>query len=227
MALIGNYSVYLKNPATYIGGTQVSNCRNAFGESGQNLQMYYSESGTVLPLTTSIPSGTRPPFSWQLAEVAGGLSSSTFTSTAPFASGNMGVNGQSLADVVVTGEAVLQLVASLQADGSVTVTATGDGVGVASSPATADVSVVGTLDIVGIGGLLAQATVVASPTADIQATGSMHSMVYLNQSEATIAQIADAVVQAIIDMGATGGLTTEEHAQLMKTLTTGRFIALK
>ena len=227
MALIGNYSVYLKNPATYIGGTQVSNCRSAFGASGQNLQMYYSESGTVIPLTSSIPSGTAPPYSWHFAEKGGGIASSTFTSTSPFADGNMGVNGDSIANVIVTGEAVLQLVASLQADGSVTVTATGDGVGVASSPATADVSVVGTLDIVGIGGLLAQATVVASPTADIQATGSMHSMVYLNQSEATIAQIADAVVQAIVDMGATGGLTTEEHAQLMKTLTTGRFIALK
>jgi len=227
MALIGNYSVYLKNPATYIGGTQVSNCRNAFNENGQNLQMYYSESETVIPLTTSLPSGTRPPFSWHLAEVGGGLSSSTFNSTSPFARGNMGVNIDSTVNVAVTGEAVLQLVASLQADGSVTVTATGDGIGVASSPATANVSVVGTLDIQGIGGILAQATVVASPIANIQATGELHSIVYLNQSEATVAQIADAVVQAIVDMGATGGLTVEEHTQLMKTLTTSKFLSLK
>jgi hypothetical protein len=102
-----------------------------------------------------------------------------------------------------------------------------DGFGAASSPATANVSVVGTLDIQGIGGILAQATVVASPTANIQATGELHSIVYLNQSEATVAQIADAVVQAIVDMGATGGLTSEEHTQLMKTLTTGKFLGLK
>lgn len=50
MALIGNYSVYLKNPATYIGGTAVSNTRNAFGASGQNLQMYYPESTTQAPI---------------------------------------------------------------------------------------------------------------------------------------------------------------------------------
>lgn len=227
MALIGNYSVYLKNPATYIGGTQVSNCRSAFGASGQNLQMYYGESGTVIPLTSSIPSGTAPPYSWHFAEVGGAMASSTFTSTAPFADGNMGVNGDSIASVIVTGEAVLQLVASLQADGSVTVTATGDGFGAASSPATANVSVVGTLDIQGIGGILATATVVASPTADIQATGELHSLVYLNQSEATVEQIVAAVVQGLIDMGATGGLTSEEHTQLMKTLTVGKFLGLK
>jgi hypothetical protein len=80
---------------------------------------------------------------------------------------------------------------------------------------------------VGIGGILAQATVVASPMADIQATGELHSIVYLNQSEATVQQIVDSVVQGLIDMGATGGLTSEEHTQLMKTLTTNKFLALK
>jgi hypothetical protein len=227
MALLGNYSVILKNPATFIGGTQVSNCRNAFNANGQNLQMYYGESGTVIPLTSSIPSGTAPPYSWHFAEKGGAIASSTFTSTSPFADGNMGVNGDSIASVIVTGEAVLQLVASLQADGSVTVTASGDGFGSASSPATANVSVVGTLDIMGTGGLLATATVVASPTADIQATGELHSLVYLNQSEATIQQLVDGVVQGLIDLGATGGLTAEEHAQLMKTLTTVNFLGLK
>lgn len=175
----------------------------------------------------SIPSGTAPPYSWHIAEEAGGLSSSTFLSSDPFANGNMGVNIDSQINVTVTAAAVLQLVASLNGDGTVTVTAAGDGFGAATSPATASVSVVGTLDIVGIGGLLAQATVTADPTADIQATGELHSLVYLNQSEATVAQIADAVVQAIVDMGATGGLTVAEHAQLMKTLTVGKFIALK
>lgn len=189
--------------------------------------MYYSESGTVIPLTSSIPSGTAPPYSWHLAEEAGGLSSSTFLSSDPFANGNMGVNIDSQINVTVTAAAVLQLVASLSGDGTVTITAAGDGFGAATSPATASVSVVGTLDIMGVGGLLAQATVTADPTADIQATGELHSLVYLNQSEATIAQIADAVVQAIVDMGATGGLTVDEHAQLMKTLTVGKFIALK
>ena len=227
MALLGNYSVILKNPATFIGGTQVSNCRSAFNQNGQNLQMYFGESGTVIPLTSSIPSGTAPPYSWHLAEQGGGIASSTFTSTSTTANGQMGFNIDSQATVTVTGEAVLQLVASLQADGSVTVTATGDGFGAASSPATANVSVVGTLDIVGIGGILAQATVVASPYADIQATGELHSLVYLNQSEATVQQITDAVVQGLIDMGATGGLTSEEHAQLMKTLTKNQFLGLK
>lgn len=227
MALLGNYTVTMANPATYIGGTQVSNCRNAFNQSGQNLQMYFSESGQVIPFTTSIHSGTRPPYSYHLAETAGGLASTVFTDSTATAHGQMGFNIDSVASVVVTGSAVLQLVASLEANGTVTVTSTADGVGVASSPATANVSVVGTLDIVGTGGMLAQATVVASPTADIQATGELHSLVYLNQSQATVQQITDAVIQGLIDMGATGGLTSEEHTQLMKTLTVGKFLGLK
>ena len=78
MALIGNYSVYLKNPATYIGGVQVSNVRNAFNESGQNLQMYYGESqGGGLPFTASLPTGTQPPFSYHFADKGGEMSSTT------------------------------------------------------------------------------------------------------------------------------------------------------
>jgi hypothetical protein len=227
--LLNNYAIRNANQSRALGG----NLDPTYNYNLNRMYTFYVGDNNVVDVTnrTSIPnSGYRPPYSLVLPPKAGGMSAhnTTYaTVSSVTGSGQLGFNISGDTTVTVTGEAVLQLVASLQADGSVTVTATGDGVGVASSPATANVSVVGTLDIVGVGGLLAQATVVASPTADIQATGSMRSMVYLNQSEATVAQIADAVVQAIVDMGATGGLTTEEHAQLMKTLTTGKFIALK
>ena len=64
-------------------------------------------------------------------------------------------------------------------------------------------------------------------TATQIATGLMEAVIYVNQSEATIEQLVEGVVQGLIDMGATGGLTAEEHAQLMKTLTTNKFLGLK
>lgn len=90
MALLGNYSVILKNPATFIGGTQVSNCRSAFGASGQNAQMYYGESeGGGLPLTSSLPTGTEPPYSYHLAEKGGELSATTMVNGVADLAGTM------------------------------------------------------------------------------------------------------------------------------------------
>lgn len=197
MALLGNYSVILKNPATFIGGTQVSNCRSAFNQMGQNRQRYYPETTGGLPTTSSLPGGTRPPYSYLLEYDGGGLSSMNTINSSATANGNMGVNIDSIANIAVTAQAVLQLVASLSGNGTITFTSTADGFGSASSPATASISVLGTVNVVGVGGLLAQATIAASSTADIQATGSMDSMVYLNQSEATVQQIVDAVLNAI------------------------------
>ena len=227
--LLNNYAIRNANQARALGG----NLDPTYNFNLAKMNTFYSSDNGVVDVTnrTSIPnSGYRPPYSLVLPPKAGGMSAhnTTYaTVSSVTATGQLGFNISGDTTVTVTGEAVLQLVASLQADGSVTVTATGDGFGAASSPATANVSVVGTLDIQGIGGILAQATVVASPMADIQATGELHSIVYLNQSEATVQQIVDSVVQGLIDMGATGGLTSEEHTQLMKTLTVGKFLGLK
>jgi hypothetical protein len=77
MALLGNYSVILKNPATFIGGTQVSNCRSAFSASGQDMQSFYTDDGLGLPATASGGTGTEPPYSNILAMKGGELSATT------------------------------------------------------------------------------------------------------------------------------------------------------
>jgi len=227
--LLNNYAVRNANQSRALGG----NLDPTYNANLAKKMTFYVGANNVVDVTnrTSQPnSGYRPPYALVLAPKNGGMSAhnTTYaTVSSATADGQLGFNIDSTTTVTVTGSAVLQLIASLDGTGSVTVTATADGVGVASSPATATVTVLGTIDIAGIGGLLAQATVVASPTADIQATGSMESLVYLNQSEATVQQITDSVVQAIIDLGATGGLTVEEHEQLMKALTQLKFLGLK
>ena len=232
MALLGNYSVILKNPATFIGGTQVSNCRNAFGASGQNAQMYYAESeGGGLPLTSSLSTGTEPPYSYHLAEKGGELSSTTqikgdgsFTITS-LALGK--ALEAAMAGVGTVDTAGLSLVTSMIAALAGTGSLTGSMVGTIQMAA----DLAGSGDLTGslgmLSGMFANLSGSGSLSADLKGKLSMAATIYVNEGSATIEQIVNEVVQAIVDMGATGGLTVDEHAQLMKTLTKGQFIALK
>lgn len=230
MALIGNYSVYLKSPATYIGGTQVSNCRNAFGESGQNLQMYYGESEDGgLPFTASLPTGTQPPFSYHFADKGGEMSSTTqingtSSMTTSLANGiNIVSTLAGSGDMTVGMSLVTSMIATIACTG----TLTGSMVGTIQMAA----DLAGSGDITGalgmLSGMVANLSGQGLITADLKGKLFMAAEIYVNEGQATVDQIVEEVIQGLIDLGATGGLTSEEHAQLMKTLTTGKFIALK
>ena len=232
MALLGNYSVILKNPATFIGGTQVSNCRNAFGATGQNHQMNYGESeGGGLPFTSSMSTGTEPPYSYHLAEKGGEMSSTTLIN----GEGDFSITSLALgkalesamAGVGTVDTAGLSLVTSMIVALSGTGSLTGSMVGTIQMAA----------DLAGSGDLTASLNMLSGMVANLAGQGlisadlkgklSMAATIYVNEGAATVEQIVDEVVQAIIDLGATGGLTAEEHAQLMKTLTTNKFLGLK
>ncbi len=231
MALLGNYNVFTKNPATYIGGTQLSNVRSAFNMEGQMLQMYYGESeGGGLPLTASLDTGTEPPYSWHLAEKGGEMSSTTMTNgTATLtASQQNGINIVStIAGIGTIDTAGLSLVTSMIALIEGLGELTGSMVGTIQMAST----LAGSGDLTGslgmLSGMFANLSGSGSLSADLKGKLSMAATIYVNEGSATIEQIVNEVVQAIVDMGATGGLTVDEHAQLMKTLTKGQFIALK
>lgn len=231
MALLGNYSVILKNPVTFIGGTQVSNCRSAFNMEGQMLQMYYGESeGGGLPFTSSLDTGTEPPYSWHLAEKGGELSSTTMINgTSELTSGaSQGINVVStIAGTGTIDTAGLSLVTSMIATLEGTGALTGSMVGTIQMAST----LAGSGDISGalsmLSGLVATLAGTGAIDSDLKGKLLMEATIYVNEGAATVDQIVEEVVQAIVDMGATGGLTTEEHEQLMKTLTTGKFLGLK
>ena len=231
MALLGNYSIYLKNPATYIGGVQVSNVRNAFGENGQNLQMYVGESeGGGLPATASLPTGTQPPFSYHLADKGGEMTSTTLINGTSSVTSSVANGINIIASLDGTGtidtaglSLVTSMIATLAGEGAIT----GSMVGTIQMAA----DLAGSGDITGSLGMLSGmfATLEGSGaiSADLKGKLSMAATIYVNEGQATVDQIVNEVVQAIVDMGATGGLTVDEHAQLMKTLTTGLFLGLK
>lgn len=207
MALLGNYSVILKNPATFIGGTQVSNARSAFNMEGQMLQMYYGESeGGGLPFTASLDTGTEPPYSWHLAEVGGEMSSTTMTNgSASFtASQQNGINiVSSIAGVGTIDTAGLALVTSMIAAIAGTGTLTGSMVGTIQMAA----NLAGSGDVTGalgmLSGMVANLAGQGLISSDLKGKLFMEAQIYVNEGAATVDQIVDGVVDGIGSITAT------------------------
>lgn len=207
MALLGNYSVILKTPATFIGGTQVSNARSAFNMEGQMLQMYYGESeGGGLPFTSSLDTGTEPPYSWHLAEVGGELSSTTMISgTATMtASQQNGINIVSTLEGTGTIDtAGLALVTSMIATIAGSGALTGAMVGTVQLAAT----LAGTGDVTGalgmLSGMVADLAGAGAISSDLKGKLFMEAQIYVNEGAATVDQIVDGVVAGVGTITAT------------------------
>lgn len=208
MALLGNYSVILKNPVTFIGGTQVSNCRSAFNMEGQMLQMYYGESeGGGLPFTSSLDTGTEPPYSWHLAEYGGELSSTTMTngdSDLTITSLALGKALESvMAGVGTVDTAGLSLVTSMIA------TLAGTGALTASMVGTIQMAadLAGSGDLTGslnmLSGLVASLAGSGAISADLKGKLFMAAQIYVNEGAATVDQIVDGVVDNLGSITAT------------------------
>lgn len=207
MALLGNYSVILKNPATFIGGTQVSNARSAFNMEGQMLQMYYGESeGGGLPLTASLDTGTEPPYSWHLAEVGGELSSTTMISgTATLtASQQNGINIVSTLEGTGTIDTaglalVTSMIAAIAGSGALT------GAMVGTVQLAADLA--GSGDVTGalgmLSGMVADLAGAGAISSDLKGKLYMEAQIYINEGAATVDQIVQGVVDGLGSITAT------------------------
>lgn len=207
MALLGNYSIYLKNPATYIGGTQVSNVRSAFNGSGQNLQMYFGESEDGgLPFTASLSTGTEPPYSWHLADKGGELSSTTSINGAAEISASQANGINIVASLEGTGtitDGALSLVTSMISTIASTGTLTGSMVGTIQMAA----DLAGSGDISGslsmLSGLVATLAGQGLIDADLKGKLFMEAQIYINEGQATVDQIVDGVVDNLGTITAT------------------------
>jgi len=198
MALLGNYSVILKNPATFIGGTQVSNCRSAFGGTGQLRQRYYPETTGGLPTTTALPEGYLHPNSWMMPYDLGSMTTSNLNG-----SGSLSTTGVSGLGGVVTmaGVGVLEATGGLLAGLEVEMSGSGNLVAIGGGLLEAIVEMAGIGALDGALGATAGLTVtmegVGTLTASPQGTGEMVLEIYVNQSEATVNQIVAAVWSAL------------------------------
>jgi hypothetical protein len=198
MSLLGNYSVILKNPATFIGGTQVSNCRSAFNENGQLRQRYYPETIEGLPSTTALPEGYLHPNAWMMPYEIGSMVTSNLNGLGALSI--IGVSGLR-GEVTMEGAGVLEasggllagLVVNLSGSGNLTllggglleaiVAMAGQGLLSGALGATAGL----TVNITGIG------TLTASP----KGTGEMVLEIFVNESQASVDQIVAAIWSAL------------------------------
>lgn len=198
MALLGNYSVILKNPATFIGGTQVSNCRSAFSSMAQNRQRYYPETSGGLPTTTALPEGYLYPNAWMLPYDLGSMTTSNLNGVGVLTS--IGVSG--LAGVVsMAGEGLLTATGGLLAGLVVEMDGVGDMALLGGGLLEAVATMAGTGALTGFLGATAGLTVsmagVGTLVASPSGTGEMVLEIYVNQSEATVNQIVAAVWSAL------------------------------
>ncbi len=196
--LLGNYSVILKNPATFIGGTQVSNCRSAFSANGQNKQRFYPEDIGGLPLTTAIPEGYLPPNAIMLPYDIGAMTTSNLNGIATLSGvGVAGLGGT----VTMDGVAIMTLSGGLIAGMTVTM----DGVGSLSAVAGGLIEAItvmagnGTLSaaIGATSGMTVSMPGVGTLVANPSGIGEMTLEIYVNESQATVQQITDAVWNAL------------------------------
>lgn len=198
MSLLGNYSVILKNPATFIGGTQVSNCRSAFNSMAQNRQRYYTETSGGFPATTAIPEGYLAPNAWMLPYEIGSMTTSTLNGIGGLTiSGTSGLGGE----LTISGVGIFEATGGLLAGLELTIAGTGDlaliggglleaivsmaGSGVFSAAVSAEAGL--TLNLDGVGSMS------LSPSG----TGEMVLEIYVNESQATVNQIVAAVWSAL------------------------------
>lgn len=252
MALLGNYSVILKNPATFIGGTQVSNCRSAFNSMAQNRQRYYPETTGGLPSTTAIPEGYLTPNAWMIPYEIGSMTTTNLNGDSDLSGvGVAGLGGE----VTMAGVGVLEATGGLLAGLEVTMSGFGDMTILGGGLIEAIVSMAGTGALSGALGATAGMTVtmdgVGTLTASPQGTGEMVLEIYVNESQVTVDQIVAAVWSALAadynesgtmgqklnGAGTSGDPWTADLSsyntagtagkRLKDTLTTGKFLALK
>lgn len=202
MALLGNYSVILKNPATFIGGTQVSNCRNAFGETGQLRQRYYPETTDGLPQTTGLAQGYRPHYSWLIPYEAGALTTTNILGEGEVTNA-LGQNGYPVTSTIAGVGTITDAAAGLIVEMVATIAGLGGLTGSVIGQLQASATIAGAGTVTAAQSALAGMVATLTGTgllsdAQQEALGNMTADIYVNQSEATVQQIVDAVWNALL-----------------------------
>lgn len=196
--LLNNYAVRNANQSRALGG----NTDPTYQFSLSRMNTFYVGDNRVVSVTdrTSLPAqGLRPPYSLVLAPKAGGMSMWNGGTGSATGTGVAGLFGTStIAGVGTISDAAMgltvQMIAALSGSATVTAAIIGNLQAVATLAGTGSVSTV----VGALAGLVATIASTGTVTdADATALGEMTANIYVNQSEATVAQIVDAVWNAL------------------------------
>lgn len=197
--LLNNYAVRNANQSRALGG----NLDPTYNYNLNKMMTFYVGDNNVVNVTDrmSLPAeGYRPPYALVVAPKPGGMSTYFFGTGSTTGTGVAGLFGSSTIPGVgtISNAAMgltVQMIAALSGSTTVTAAIIGNLQAVATLAGTGSVSTV----VGALAGLVA--TIAASGTvtdADATALGEMTANIYVNQSEATVQQIVDAVWNALL-----------------------------
>ena len=196
--LLNNYAVRNAGQTRQLGGN-IDPTQNL---TASRLNGFFSGDHVVVSVTDrfGFPAGYTDHYSWQLPPKDGGMSSAgSATGTSTIAS--TGIAGLfATADLNGTGAItsalgglIVEMIANIAGSGALTASVIGQVNAVANIAGSGSLSAI-TSAIAGLTATLAgTATMTGNPTG----TGTMGAIIYVNQSEATVKQIVDAVWNAI------------------------------
>lgn len=217
MALLGNYSVLLKSPGRYFGGSTVSDNRANFGTSGSQRGAFL-HSGWLQ--SSAIPNGYEPPCSWCIAINGGGLSAYNTVGAECNTTGScaMGINltGECDAscDLAAPGPTLLiQLLAELTATGDVQITPSF----VANMSAIATAAGASTGTIVGLINLTSELSAECDTSATLAAVASLSAELSAAGDVSATMQLTAALAAELIASCSTTG-TMRAAAELAANL---------
>jgi len=194
--LLGNYTILNKNPNRLLVGTQY---RSASERQIPLHSFYTSEADGGRLQHACLPTGTEPPYVWRFAPKGGELSATTYVTGSGSLAGSL-LSGRYM-EADLSGTASLS--ASMSLITSLVAALTGSGELSANLKTTLSLAadLAGSGDISGSLGLLiellADLSGSGSLTADLKGNLDLQANIYVNQSEATVQQIVDAVWNAL------------------------------
>ena len=244
--LIGNYAVINKSPNRFLAGSAVSNNRSNYNQVGAAKNKFTS---TPYYKLSSVPDGTEPPNSFEIARKGGGLATfnllnSTGTLTANLAMGLaheaalFGSGTISAADLQLLAQLNAALVGAGTLAGTATVTVALNSSVTGAGSITADMTLITASELAanlaGAGDLVGSLQILAGMTASIIGAGSVtadatgilsmgadiDSAGDLVTAQTCAAAVWNSTAAAFNDASSMGNLQNQ-------ALTTGKFIALK
>lgn len=173
MALLGNYSVIHKSPATFTGGLSIAQTRSNSDKSG-SIKNSYLHFG----LLAAYPSGYRAPYSWSMAREVGAMSSFTSAlvniSTTANGAGGRNLEAPMSSSISVT-DAELQQIVTLVATQLIIFSSNADLQAAVQMQASAVLTLTTNVNIQAIIDVLAAGNGAITPTAILTALAHMNA----------------------------------------------------
>lgn len=230
MALIGNYSVLMKNPGRYFAGSSAAQqvaVRSNWNRSGSIRNVQFRNMNTTAYQLWGIPDGYYPPDTWMLPTKNGAMHSLGQIAGAGSltSSGTMGLNAAAgltgSGDITsATAQLVISMIANLVGSGDITAA---DLRGYLQAVA----NLIGSGDLTGtlgaLGWLTAPVTGSGAASATINATGTLAADITVTGATLTTANVGAAVWQYLIESGYSG----EEIMRLLAAHAAGDALSLE